>query len=494
MKICQIFGMVLLCLLVTGMSAAENLPLLSSHQDGSNLMLVFLLLSFAATAFSLRLNIRLRQKTRILNETNDRLRKRESRYRQLTDNTSDMIWTMDLEGRLTYINPAVEKLRGYSALEAMTQGLEESFTPVSALAVREAIGHLLHYGRLSQERWEMEQLCRDGTSIWTEATVTVIRDEAGAPVALEGVSRDITAQKYTLDILQARSVAIEAAPDGVVITDRNGFIEYVNPAYTRNTGFTLTEAIGQRPSIVKSGRQDRDFYHAMWQTILAGKVWKGELINRHKNGTLYTEEMAISPVTNNAGEVVRFVAIKRDITERKKQEENLSHIANYDRLTALPNRELFYERLNQIFMQSDRQERHFAVLFIDLDGFKAINDNYGHKTGDKLLQEVACRLEKSVRCSDTVARMGGDEFAVILPLIESAHQVGQVANKILSQFMTPFVIEEHICKVTASIGISLFPEDGKDLENLVNNADVAMYLSKKRGKNTYCYFKEVFPG
>lgn len=521
MKICQILGIVLAWMLTTGISNAESFsheafavasiqwqifPHASaslSHElptdsgsyllDSTNLMIMALLLSLLATAYSLRSNIRLRKTTKNLTESNNRLREKESRYRLLTDNSSFIIWTMNLEGRFIYISPAVEQLRGYPAREAMAQGLEESFTSISAHAVRVAIRHLLQHGTLQQERWEMEQPCRDGSIIWTEATVTVIRDESGAPVALEGISRDITAQKHTLDVLKARSIALEAAADGVVITDRNGFIEYVNPAYTRNTGFTLNEAIGQRPSIVRSGMQSQHFYHAMWQTILAGKVWKGELINRHKDGTLFNEEMAISPVTNNNGEVVRFVAIKRDITERKKLEENLTLIAHYDRLTALPNRELFYERLKQIFMQASRHQYRFAVLFIDLDGFKAVNDNYGHKTGDRVLQEVARRLSKGTRCSDTVARMGGDEFVVILPRINNAQNASHIARKILSQFKTSFVIEEHECRITASIGISLFPDDGEDTENLLNNADAAMYLSKKRGKNTYCYFKEVFP-
>ena len=435
-------------------------------------------------AYMLRLNRRLRRQMAELRAADRRLSQSEHRYRLLASNTSDVIWTMDMTGRFTYISPSVEKLRGYSVDEAMGQTLEEAFTPASAAVARGAMLHLFQHGQLQRERWEMEQPRKDGSTVWTEVTVNVVREDGGHPIGLQGVTRDIGEQKRIRDALQARSVAIEAAAEAVLIADRDGYIEYVNPAFTRNTGYPAEEAVGRRPSILKSGMQDNAFYQRLWQTILAGQVWKGEVVNRRKDGILYTEEMAISPVKDESGTVVRFVAIKRDISERKKMEENLSYMAHYDRLTALPNRTLFFERLERALSQARRHQGALALLFIDLDGFKAVNDTYGHGAGDQVLVETANRIREVVRPYDLMGRVGGEEFLLVMPKCGplAASQLAERLRRTIEEH--PFSRPAGPFHVTVSIGVTTwFGTASTSPRMLVEVADEALYRAKRGGRN-----------
>jgi len=310
--------------------------------------------------------------------------------------------------------------------------------------------------------------------------------------ALAGSNRQLTAeiderqhQEEKLHIYQA---AVAAAADSIVITDRNARIEYANPAFTRTTGYELDEVLGKTPALLKSGLHDTDFYQNLWRTLLNGREWKGEIVNRRKNGETYYEEMAIAPVTDTAGNIIRFVAVKRDITVRKLLEQRLDHMAHYDELTGLPNRSLFFDRLAHTLAQAKRNGNLFALLFIDLDGFKKVNDTLGHEAGDNLLREVAKRLEQCVRESDTVARMGGDEFTIILSAIAQAEDAGQVAEKVIEALAAPIFPGTLRCEIGASIGISLYPADGIERETLLTHADSAMYRIKEQGKNAYCYY------
>ncbi|MCK9387174.1 MAG: diguanylate cyclase [Sulfuritalea sp.] len=289
------------------------------------------------------------------------------------------------------------------------------------------------------------------------------------------------------DALGWRSQAIDANSDAVTITDDQGVIEYVNPAFTAQTGYTAQEAIGSTPRVLKSGRQDDLFYRRMWTTILAGAPWRGELVNRCKDGSLYCDLMTISPVKNAEGRVVRFIAIHHDITQRKRMEEDLAELAHFDRLTGLPNRALFFDRVERAITEARREQNGFTVLYLDLDGFKAVNDQHGHETGDALLREVAKRLGSCVRESDTVGRIGGDEFAVLLRTVNRLEGAAAVAQKIIEALATPVALEGYTCRVGASVGIGLHPDDGVNVEALLRNADFAMYEAKRRGKNCWVY-------
>lgn len=303
-----------------------------------------------------------------------------------------------------------------------------------------------------------------------------------------GVAFDITDRKRMEDALQSRAVALEAASEAVIITNREGVIEYVNPAFSAISGYSAEEAIGRTPSLLKSGIQPADFYQWLWSTILAGKVWQGEIVNRRKDGSLYTEATAIAPVKDGEGHISHFVAIKHDVTERRRLEVQLAHMAHFDDLTNLPNRALFFDRLRQAQAQAQRNRSRFALLFVDLDGFKDVNDTHGHDAGDALLRETGQRLAACVRASDTVARVGGDEFTVILQEVTAGEDAGQVADKIIQALDQPFDLSGKECRVGASVGISLYPDNGEDVETLLSRADTAMYDVKRHGKNAYRFY------
>ncbi|MEW6736849.1 MAG: diguanylate cyclase [Acidobacteriota bacterium] len=280
----------------------------------------------------------------------------------------------------------------------------------------------------------------------------------------------------------------ESTQDGIMITDVDNNILAVNPAFSAVTGYTPEEAIGQNPRILKSGLHTIEFYQNLWDSLIKTGQWQGEIWDRRKNGEIYPEWVNISVIKDAEGNITNYVAIFSDITTLKLSENRLDRLAHHDALTGLPNLLLFQDRLKQALAQSYRNERMVAVLFIDLDRFKPVNDTYGHRTGDRVLQAVAERLTDSVREGDTVARVGGDEFTVIVANISNANDSVKIAQKILDVLSQPFMIEGHKLQISASIGISLYPANGQDIDELVRNADIAMYHAKKQGGNNYQFY------
>ncbi|MEI7843177.1 MAG: diguanylate cyclase [Gallionellaceae bacterium] len=297
--------------------------------------------------------------------------------------------------------------------------------------------------------------------------------------------------------------ALNSAANAIVITDKDNHIEWANPAFTQLTGYPLDEALGHKPSeLVKSGKQDSPFYKNLWDTILSGCHWQGELINKRKDGSLYHEELSIAPVRNQRGEIMNYVAIKQDVSERKKAEEEVRLLAFYDPLTHLPNRRLLNDRLTHFIAASKRSGLYGALLFLDLDNFKPLNDVYGHAVGDLLLIEASSRLTNCVREIDTVARFGGDEFVVMLSDLNedkslAAEQASSVAEKILSTLSEPYLlivkkegspdtVVEHRC--TASIGVTLFNNQNATQDELMKLADLAMYQAKEAGRNRVLFY------
>jgi len=287
--------------------------------------------------------------------------------------------------------------------------------------------------------------------------------------------------------LRKLSAAIIQSPVSIVITDTAGIIEYVNPKFCELTGYTAEEVVGQNPRILRGSVLTPEFYGDLWNTILSGGLWHGEFLNKKKNDELFWEHATISPIWNAQGELTNFIAIKEDITERKMLQERLDHMAHHDELTGLPNRALFFDRIGQALAHAKRNQTGFALMFVDLDGFKSINDTYGHDSGDVLLQETARRLAGCVRDSDTVARMGGDEFAVMLLDVATPEHITPVADKMLGLLGAPFLLKGTECHVGASIGISVFPRDGDAVDTLINMADMAMYRVKQGTKNNYAF-------
>jgi diguanylate cyclase (GGDEF)-like protein/PAS domain S-box-containing protein len=294
--------------------------------------------------------------------------------------------------------------------------------------------------------------------------------------------------------LKLQDIALQAVANGIVITDSNANIQWCNPAFSEISGYSLQESIGFKPNeLVSSHLNPNSLYQELWQTILAGHVWRGELINKRKDGTLFDEELAITPVRNARGETLHFVAVKQDVSERKRISEKVHQLAFYDALTHLPNRRLLRDRLQHALSSCGRNHRHGALLFIDLDNFKALNDTLGHDVGDAMLIQVAQRLVECVREGDTVARLGGDEFVVMLEDLsaqaeEAAPQAEVVGEKILANLNRPYFLRGHVKHSTPSIGITLFGDPAENIDEHLKRADLAMYQSKEAGRNTLRFF------
>ncbi len=311
----------------------------------------------------------------------------------------------------------------------------------------------------------------------------VLRDEAGRPVRLAGILQDISVRHQSQEKMRKLATAVEQTADAVMITDAQGHIEYVNAAFTRMSGYTAEEVLGKTPRVLKSGRMPEIFYRRLWHAVLRGEVFTDIMINRRKDGTLYHESMTITPQLDARDRVTHFIATGRDMTEQVQFQERIEHLANHDALTGLPNRALLLDRLEQAMARAKWHQRHVAVLFMDMDRFKVINDTLGHASGDNLLKAIADRLRGAVRDGDTVARLGGDEFAVILNDVASADDVQLMAQQLLDAVSTPFMVEGRELFVTTSIGVSMCPRDGDDSATLLKRADVAMYNAKLGGKN-----------
>ncbi|CAM3742874.1 sensor domain-containing diguanylate cyclase [Rheinheimera salexigens] len=301
-------------------------------------------------------------------------------------------------------------------------------------------------------------------------------------------SNEVTLLKATEAKLKLAACVFDSMLDGVLITDANNIIISVNPGFTEITGYTVQDAIGQTPKLLQSNRQSQAFYAAMWHEITTQGRWQGEMWNHRKDGELYLQRMTINLLRDGDGEPVRYVSVFSDITELRRKDEHIKHLAFHDALTDLPNRTLLMDRINQKLLNSHREQCKLALMFLDLDGFKPVNDKFGHNVGDILLKEMAKRLQALVRQSDTVARVGGDEFIFILNNPQGTSDVTEVANRIISSINQPITILGNEFQIGVSIGIAMYPEHGDSSLELIRNADTAMYIAKSSGKNKVSFF------
>ncbi len=299
---------------------------------------------------------------------------------------------------------------------------------------------------------------------------------------------DITERKAAETRLKLAASVFSHAHEGIVITDATAQILEVNSTFTRITGYSREEALGKNARILKSGRQGPEFYIAMWQDLSTRGHWSGELWNRRKNGDLYAEKLSIAAVCDADNGSLHYVALFSDITELKEHQQQLEHMAHYDALTGIPNRVLLGDRLQQAISQSRRHQRGLAVVYLDIDGFKDVNDAHGHDTGDQLLISIAQRLRDALREGDTLARLGGDEFVAVLTDIDTRHECEIVLSRLLQAAATPIKVRQHELQLSASLGVTVFPQDGSDPDTLLRHADQAMYQAKQAGKNRYHLF------
>jgi diguanylate cyclase (GGDEF)-like protein/PAS domain S-box-containing protein len=417
------------------------------------------------------------------------IRRRETYLRALLDNMPLFMWMKDAAGRYLVANeefvrvgrvPRSETMVGKTDFDLYAPELAERFIA----ADRQAIG-------TGKQIALEERVFVRGEEREFETVKTPVFDTDGQLLGTVGFARDITALKRAEQTMREAATVFEASTEGIAITDAAGVIKNVNPAFTAITGYSAAEAIGQTFELLKSGRHDARFYAEFWRTIREAGRWEGEIWNRRKNGEIYPQWQTLSVVHDGKGRVVEYIVLFSDITDRKRAEEEIRHRANHDPLTELPNRNLLTERLSQAIKQAHRTGTRFAVLFLDLDHFKEVNDSLGHALGDRLLQDAAGRLNRCVRESDTVARQGGDEFVVLLLDIRELPDVATVAEKIVTTLALPFDLEGHEAHVTASVGVTLFPDDGEDVETLFRNADLAMYRAKATGRNNVQFFERA---
>ena len=333
----------------------------------------------------------------------------------------------------------------------------------------------------------------DGSLFWCLVSGRAL-DQGHANDGSIWVYADVTERRQAEEKLRLSATVLEHIADGVMVIGLDGRIVAVNPAFTQITGYTEIEALGQDASMTRSQRHEGQFYVDMWRESAATGFWRGEIWKQRKSGELYLEWLTISAVRNERAAITHYVGVFSDITKVKESQEKLDHMAHHDPLTSLPNRLLFHDRLEHALQRAGRDQQQLAILFIDLDRFKNVNDTLGHHIGDELLKQVAGALTDKLRDGDTLARLGGDEFIVLLENVKGEFGAGHVAEKLMAMFEQPFMVADYELFVTGSVGISLFPNDATDLNMLIRNADVAMYQAKARGRNGYQFYAPSMTG
>ncbi|QPN45104.1 EAL domain-containing protein [Priestia aryabhattai] len=415
-----------------------------------------------------------------LKETQQQLQTSEEKFAKAFHASPDgLLLSRQSDGLLIEVNEGFCRLTGYDLDPALDQTSFDLGIWVDLNERKRLIAQLSHDGFVRDFSCHIRR--SDGQIRLCELSARPL-PIAGVDCMLT-IARDITERHLMQEKLQLAATVFENTAEGVLITDIDQRISAVNRAFSEITGYNETEALGQTPRLLASGQHDSAFYAAMWHQLTAEGHWQGEIYNKRKNGELYPGWLTISAVRNSDREITHFVAVFADISSLKHAQAKLDYQAHHDPLTGLPNRALFENRLQAALTCPQASNRQGAVLFLDLDRFKHINDSLGHPVGDLLLKGIAQRLKEQVRDVDTVARLGGDEFIILLPGLHKPSDASAIANKLLSCFSAPFQAGEHEFFTSASIGISLYPQDGTDVATLIRNADAAMYRSKAKGRN-----------
>jgi len=413
----------------------------------------------------------------------------EDMFDQLFFHASDAIILTDHRtGEIKSINKKASKLLGIEEKDKKSIFANDIFAIFDDK--NKYFNHLDALKKFGVDNYESNRTLENGQVQYLKIYCTLI--DIGNDVYHQSIVHDLTEHKLLELQVQQTSKVFEHTVEGIMITKLNGSIISVNDAFTKITGYTREEIIGKKPSMLRSGRQDELFYKRMWDDICNKGTFRGEIWNKKKDGTIYPEWLTVSTIYDKNQKAIQYVAVFSDFSEIKKTQNKLENLAHYDPLTKLPNRLLLKQAITHFIKTAKRHKNKFAVLFIDLDSFKQINDTYGHETGDEVLKITANRLKSVLRESDVVARLGGDEFIVIINEITNIESTEIVAKNILNKLKTPFVINNQEHNITCSIGISVYPEDTQDddIGILIKNADKAMYESKSAGKNNYHYFSK----
>ncbi|HSG23255.1 MAG TPA: EAL domain-containing protein, partial [Azonexus sp.] len=401
----------------------------------------------------------------------------------LFDTLSDFLFIVSPEGSILHCNRAVSEILGYAPGTLNGQPIAAVHPPETDKTVVEILGELLA-GQRNNCPWPI--LHADGRHLMVETRV--VQGYWNGQPAMLGISQDISQRLHAEERQKLAASVFDNAHEGIMITDPRGRIIEVNDTFSELTGYSRQESVGQTTDLLKSGHHTADFYLEMWQTIQQAGFWRGEVWNRKKSGEIFVEQLTISTVRDRLGAVSHFVGIFSDITLIKEHQQRLEHLAHFDALTQLPNRMLLGDRMQLAMAQTERSGKALAVCYLDLDGFKPVNDRYGHATGDRLLIEVAQRLKACMRGGDTASRLGGDEFVLLFSGLDGLHECDLAIARVISILAQPFKIGEHSIEISASIGVTLYPQDGSDADTLLRHADQAMYAAKQDGRNRHHLF------
>ena len=411
----------------------------------------------------------------------------ERELRGILDDLQDTYYRTDQTGSIVRASRSVEQLLGYTAGEMLGRKLADLYCSQAdreefLARMRANGGHIV--GGESRLRH------KDGHELWVLTTAHFIHDAAGNVIGVEGTTRDNTRQRRAEEELRLAAKVFESSGEAIMITDARGGMMSVNQALSKVTGYAAAELIGHNASMLASDRHTQEFFSEMWRAMLDVGYWQGEVWNRRRNGEIFPVWLGISSVRDETGTITHFVGIFSDISERKATEAKIAFLAHHDPLTGLPNRLLLKDRMEQAMVHGERSGRKVALLFVDLDRFKAVNDSFGHPAGDVLLRDAAQRLLACVRESDTISRHGGDEFLVVLTDLHSSEVPAQIAAKIMAVMGEPFHIDTHEATISASVGIAVYPDDGAGFDQLMKKADTAMYHAKAAGRNTFRFYTE----
>jgi diguanylate cyclase (GGDEF)-like protein/PAS domain S-box-containing protein len=420
------------------------------------------------------------------------LRLSEDRFRAVFQNAGVGVVLSEVDGRFVQANPAFCAMVGYTEAELVGMRFHDITHPED-VARNDALRDEMRAGTRESYHLTKRYLSKDGRVVWGRLTVTAVRgaEEGNEFRFTVTVVEDVTERKRLEDHMRLAATVFENSGDGLFVTDDRCNIVHVNPAFTEITGFEPEEVLGKTPKVLSSGRHGPDFYERMWEALRTAGKWQGEIWDRRKSGEMFAGWQNIAVVRNSLGEITNYVAVISDITSRKQVEERLSYQANHDPLTRLPNRTLFHERLSRAVARAHRNQSMVALLFIDLDRFKQVNDTMGHLAGDMLLQQVAERLTGATRQGDTVARLSGDEFTVILEDVQDPRDAAVVAHKILHMLVEPFDLAGNEANISSSIGVAIYPADAGDPQTLIKLADSAMYRAKHLGRNGCQFHSEA---
>lgn len=414
------------------------------------------------------------------------LRESESLMRTLVDSQPECVKLIGQDHTLLEMNPAGLAMVGAETLEQVKSlNLANLLLPEYRHAFLE-LSHRVFQGASGTLEFEIHNL--KGEHRWLTTHMVPLHDDNRNIIAALGITRDISEQKRNEANLKLAARVFVEAREGILITDAAGLIVDVNPMFSEITGYSRDEVLGKNPNLLKSGQHGKEFYGDLWQSLKKTRHWQGEIWNRRKNGELYAELLSLSALCNEQGEILHYIGLFSDITESKQQQQMLELMAHYDPLTHLPNRTLFADRLLQAIAHSRRNKSLLAICFLDLDGFKPVNDQFGHEAGDQVLIEVAERIKNCLREEDSVSRHGGDEFALLLGDLNSVEECEQAIKRLHQCIIEPYFIKGQPITIGVSSGITLYPLDNADSDTLLRHADHAMYQAKLAGKNRYQMF------